>query len=394
MQAVMSVARVATVPFFIKTQLESQIKDLHEFGCDVTVVSSRDEAFSSEFENSIYFNYVPIEIPRKISILKDAICLYKLWALFKRNSYDVVHSTTPKAGLLCSLAALMAGVPVRLHTFTGQTWVHMGWFSKVILRSFDKLIVRLNTHCYADSPSQCEFLISNNVGAAGDISVVGYGSLAGVSTSRFDRRNRSCRDVLKLKSEIINNPKAFVLLFVGRVTKDKGIYELLSAFNKLVLAGANIELVVVGPLDENKSTLEYLVESNISVGALVKDSIHWVGFSSEPEKFMAFSDLICLPSYREGFGSVIIEAALMGLPAIVSDIYGLSDAVVHEETGILVPARDVDCFVDVVQDLMQDKCKLERMSDAAEARAKSLFSSTLVSKLLINEYSRLLGVSR
>lgn len=382
------VARVSTVPFFVKTQLYNQIYDLQNNGFDVTVITSKDDVIDKEFYSSKIFSYKTINISRKISILDDIVSVISLWLFFRKNRFDIVHSTTPKAGLLCAIAGFLARVPVRLHTFTGQPWQNMTGISRNILKFFDRLIVILCTRCYTDSYSQARVLVTEGVYSDEDVHVIGKGSLAGVDLERFDINKYDSVIKSTLKENILLDATSFVILFIGRVTFDKGIKELLFSFKNLVMNGRAVELVIVGPLDDGVMPEDYLKIS--SVPEDMHNKIHFMGFSPEPEKYMSIADVFCIPSYREGFGTVVIEAAAMGLPAVASDIYGLSDAVVDGETGLLVKVKDWASLSDKLDYLITRQDILESMSEKAMMRVKSEYSSKVISEGLISDYLILL----
>lgn len=378
----LNIARVSTVPFFVLTQLKAQIEALSSSGMRVTVIASRDE-MSDKLASNKNFTYVPVNIERAISPSKDFISLIALNRVFKKLKFDIVHSTTPKAGLLSAIAGYFAKIPVRLHTFTGQPWVTTTGIKRSVLMFCDKIIARLNTHCYADSPSQRDFLISSGIVNADKISVIGAGSLAGIDLERFDPCRYSVDELRALRDDLNIPDAGKILLFVGRITPDKGIGELLSAFSDIVKDNRNVFLVLVGPFESVGENVVNQIDE-----ALVRDNIRTVGFSSEPEKYMALADLLCLPSYREGFGTVVIEAAAMGTPAIGSDIYGLSDAIVNGKTGILVPVRDSESLKEGILCALNDLNLLSTMGVAAQDRAIRDFGSKTSSELLMKEYKR------
>jgi len=376
----LKIARVSTVPFFVLTQLKAQIDALAASGAAVTVIASYDEMSSQLAEST---NYIPVNIERKINPVKDFLSLISLVKVFRSKKFNVVHSTTPKAGLLCAIAGFLSGTEVRLHTFTGQPWVTMGGAKKLILKFCDKIIGLLNTHCYADSISQKNFLVSSGVIKAEKISVLGSGSLAGINLDRFDSSRYSVEELTDLRSGLGIPEDSKILLFVGRVTPDKGVRELLSAFGEILRTDKSVFLILVGPFEADAE--------NIVASASEDDlsrNLKVVGYSNEPEKYMALADLLCLPSYREGFGTVVIEAAAMGTPTVGTDIYGLSDAIVNGETGILVPVRDPASLKQAIVSILSDARLLEAMGEAARVRAITEFSANTCSELLINEYKR------
>lgn len=378
------IARVATVAFFIETQLRAQIGAIMQAGGQVTIVASETK-LGREIPGTCY---VSIEIPRRIDPLKDIVAFVRLWSFFRRSGFQIVHSTTPKAGLLCSLAAKLAGVPVRLHTFTGQPWLSFRGIKRFLSKSSDRLITLLNTHCYADSPSQKDFIVESGIASAERVSVLGAGSLAGIDLQRFDPSNFSDEERLMLKAQLGIPTDARVLLFVGRLARDKGIGELLTAYREVLVKEANVFLVLLGPQEpETDTVLDGLSDT-------LKDNLVMPGFSDEPERFMAIADLLLLPSYREGFGTVVIEAAAMGVPTIGSDIYGLSDAIVNGKTGMLVPVRNADRLAEAINVLLENPALRLQMGANARARVEQEFSNLRVSSLVIDEYVGFLGAAK
>lgn len=378
----LKVARVSTVPFFVLTQLRAQIEALGASGMSVTVIASNDE-MSGELAENKKLTYLPVNIEREINPIKDFFSLITLARVFKLKKFDIVHSTTPKAGLLCAVAGLFSGTRIRLHTFTGQPWVTMKGIKRSILKSCDKIIGSLNTHCYADSNSQRDFLIANGIIKADKISVLGAGSLAGINLDRFDPARYS-PEVLNSLRDNLNIPESGkIVLFVGRITPDKGIKELVTAFSAAVDKGIDVYLVFVGPFESAGEDI-----LNDITDAKVRNNIKVVGYSEEPEKYMTLADVLCLPSYREGFGTVVIEAAAMGTPTIGTDIYGLSDAILDGETGILVPVKDSVALEKAIASTLANAPLLSSLGAAARNRAITDFNSSACSELLINEYRR------
>lgn len=383
------IARVATVPFTMVAHLKHQIATLGKHGAKVTVVTSQEPELAL-LEGMEGVTCVPVDIPRSISPWRDLLALFRLFRFFKRERIQIAHSTTPKAGLLTALAALFAGVPVRLHTFTGQPWITMRGAKRFLARTSDKLIGSLNTRCYADSASQRQFLIEQGVVDAKRLFVIGDGSLAGVDVERFDR-NRFSRGQRESMRQSLGIPYDVpVLLFVGRITADKGVRELLQAFEVLKSAGSDAHLVFVGRFDVESGAAGVI--SQRDVGRL-KDA-HFAGHVESPEAYFSIADILCLPSYREGFGTVVIEAAAMGVPTIGTDIYGLSDAVVDGETGLLVPARNVEELARALEKLITGNSLRARMGNAAMKRALVLFDASKVNKQVVDEYASLLKKER
>ena len=318
---------------------------------------------------------VDIPIERKISPINDLKSIFKLWRFFATNDYYAVHSITPKAGLVAMVASCFARIKHRTHTFTGQVWVTKKGLSRFILKTLDKLTYKLSTYCLVDSFSQQKFLIENNIISLRRSSVLGNGSISGVNYKRFEF-NQAAYSSLREKFNI--SDKTFVFLYLGRLYAEKGVNELLSAFSKLTNTGADVHLLIVGPNEENFNNDFF---DNLNFKNLSRE-----GLTNSPESYFSASDVFVLPSYREGFGTVILEAAAAGIPSIGSDIYGLSDAIENGVTGLLHDAKDEEDLYQKMLYLYENKKRASEMGVAALNRVKKDFSSELISEKLVAYY--------
>lgn len=383
------ICRVATVPFALTVHLRSQVEYLKDLGMKIVLISS-DGPELKDIGLCDTIRHEVVEIPRSLKPLQDIKAFIQLVNIFRSNGFDIVHSITPKAGLLTSVAAFISRVPIRLHTFTGQPWVTlrapMSWFAKLS----DWLIGILNTKCYADSDSQRRFLIENRIISSEKIGVIGSGSISGVDLQKFDSSRYSLSEIIELKQELSIKFNAKIISFIGRISQDKGIRELISAFGELVQTGYDAELLLVGPLDKDCGGSG---DFNINPGGH-SSKIHYVGYTASPDKYLAISDIFCLPSYREGFGSVVIEAAAMGIPTVGTNIYGLTDAVVDGETGILVPPGNYKALAEALRWLLDNPDELKRMGAAARKRAHNYFDANIINGKAAAEYAGLLKNSK
>lgn len=326
--------------------------------CQVTLVAQGiSEEASDLFGFSIALRDLPIQ--RKISPVMDIVALFRLWLLFRRERFDCVHSIMPKAGLLSMLAAKAAGVPVRFHTFTGQVWATRAGIARRVLMLMDWFIARFATQVLTDAPSQRDFLITNRIVKREGVEVLGVGSIVGVDPLRFVP-DKSARDRIRLELGIGSADIVFV--FVGRLNRDKGISDLLKAFELVAAHFPAVHLLLVGP-DEGGYDVHL---GSLSAG--LRHKIHRVGFTHQPESYMATADIFCLSSYREGFGSVVIEAAAVGLPSVASRIYGITDAVVDGVTGILHEPGNISEIVQAMLMMVKDESLRLKMGGAARAR--------------------------
>lgn len=327
-----------------------------------------------------YARVFGIRICRPISPFSDLSAFIRLYFLFRRERYVAATSVTPKAGMLTMLAARVAKVPVRIHVFTGQVWVTRTGWKRQLLKGADRLIAHFATHVLVDSPSQRNFIVGEGIVEEEKTRVLGEGSICGVDGERFrpdSSRRTDVRRALGIPEETI------VFLFIGRLNRDKGIIDLVDAFASLGLE--NAWLLIVGP-DEGGLRAE--AEHRLGV-ALART--RFVGYTDRPEEFMAAADVFCLPSYREGFGMVIIEAAAAGIPAIGARIYGITDAIEENVTGLLHRPGDVAELADLMALLAGDAESRRTLGEAARGRALRLFSREAVTKAWLDFYRQLLG---
>ena len=319
---------VATIPAVVHAFLRGHIQAAAE-EYDVTVVCNSADRHLLDGLNA---RLILLPIERKPSPWRDMLVLFQLYKLFRRERFDIVHSIMPKTGMIAMLAAWLARVPTRIHTFTGQVWVRKHGARRIVLKWFDKLIGGFATCILADSPSQRDFLVNERVLPPGKGKVIGAGSICGVDPLRFhpdpDAR-RTMRDELDIAQD------AKVILFVGRLNRDKGMLDLAAAFDAIAKQHPDVLLLLVGAEEDVPfSRIQEICQAG-------RDRLHYVSFTATPEHYMTAADIFCLPSYREGFGMTIIEAAACGVPAVASRIYGVTDAVVDGKTGLLFPAGDV-----------------------------------------------------
>lgn len=367
---------ITTVPMAVSAFLRLHIERLAD-DYDVFVISNYGAEPVPQDERVTYLS-MPLE--REISPFVDLKVLFQLVRLFRRHRFDAVHSVTPKAGLLGMLAARIAGVPVRVHWFTGQVWVTRTGMGRFVLKSADRLIAATASHLLADSPSQRDFLLAEGVCRAGVIEVIGEGSICGVDGERF-RPDPEAR--ARVRNEHGIPEDAAVVLFLGRLNTDKGLREMAEAMLLLDERFPALHWLVVGP-DEGG-----MVEHIRSVAGRLGERLHFQGFTREPEAYMAAADVFCLPSYREGFGSSVLEAAAAGVPSVATRIYGLTDAVEDGVSGLLVPPANAPGLAYALHRLLDEEEIRLVMAQAARSRALQRFSRERVVEGLSAFYQRI-----
>jgi glycosyltransferase involved in cell wall biosynthesis len=377
-----TVVFVVTTPFAVNSFLFKHILSLSE-SHDVFVCTNLS-AYKLDERLFNIANVHHISFSRRISILADLICLFKLTAFLSRVSPIVVHSITPKAGLLAMLAGRLVSVPNRWHTFTGQVWATRKGFTRALLKCMDRLIAFCATKVFADSPLQVHYLSDEGVVHNHEIEIIGRGSIAGVDLTRF-RTDKVTRDKVRERMDVATD--ICVFLFVGRLVKDKGIYDLISALDRVASSINKVELWVVGP-DE-----EAILENLIMLAHEYKAPIKWLGATHEPEVYMIAADVMVLPSYREGFPSTIIEAAACKVPTIAYEIYGVMDAVVKDITGLLVEVGDVNAFADAMLSLSSNRELRLQLGQNAKDRVVMYFDNEYVTKSWVEYYRRYTNIT-
>jgi glycosyltransferase involved in cell wall biosynthesis len=278
-------------------------------------------------------------------------------------------------------AAWMAGVPNRIHVFTGQVWATKNGWKRESLKMFDRLIVLFATHILADSPSQRDFLVSEDVLSKDEGAVIGRGSICGVDSHRF-HPDAQLRD--QVRGELNIGLEHTIILFLGRLNRDKGTLDLAAAFAELASNRKDVVLLLVGAEEDVPFTCVQ------EICGTHRERLRRVSFTANPERYMTTADIFCLPSYREGFGQVIIEAAAAGIPTVASRIYGVIDAIADGETGLLFAAGDVPALTQALLALIDDRHYRRKLGDAARKRALAFFSSRKITEEMLDLYKTLL----
>lgn len=353
--------------------LESLINKL-SLEYNVSVIANFNGSFLLKKELLDIVEVVTIPIVREINIFKDLKALILLFKFFSSKNFLIVHSITPKAGLLAMISSWACRTPIRIHTFTGQIWYTKSGLFRWILKCFDSVIIFFSTFIQVDSFSQKSFLVKEGLVSEKNSFVIGKGSISGVDITRFNERP-SVRD--KIRSDM-NSEDKLIILYLGRLKKDKGILDLVEAFKILRNKSLKIDLWIVGPDEEN---LTPIISSVVG--------IKQISYTSEPEAYMTSADIFCLPSYREGFGNVIIESAACGVPSVVNEIYGLTDSVVKNKTGLFAKTRSVESLADTLEVLITDDSLRSELGRNAQKRARKDFSQKAHNDLQIDLYNKL-----
>lgn len=323
---------------------------------------------------------VPME--RHISLKKDVVSLFKLIKVFRRERPQMVHSMTPKAGLLCMVAAWLTRVPVRVHTFTGLVFPTAQGLKRKILMLTDAITCACATHIIPEGEGVKADLQNNGI-TKKPMKILGYGNVRGIDMTRFSRRESVMR-----MAENLRDSDVFTFLFVGRIVRDKGINELVAAFKRLNEEFPKTRLWLVGFFEENldpvSSTTKSIIESNKSIEAVGEK------LADELLSYYAASDCFVFPSYREGFPNTVIEAGAMDLPCIVTDINGSREIISQGENGIIIPSKNEEQLYKAMKQMITDEKGRKKMTGNARKMIADRFEQSFVRQCLYDYYEEIL----
>lgn len=373
--------RTSTIPESINILLKGQLKFLEQY-FDITAISG-NSPYLEELKERENIKVFPIEMQRKIDPVKDLITLILLFRYFRKEQPFIVHSITPKAGLLTMLAGKMAGVPIRMHTFTGLIFPTRTGFMQKLLIKMDQLLCWSATNIYPEGKGVQDDLIKFNI-TQKPLKVIANGNVNGIDLDHYaeDKIDYATRD--SLKTELNINGNDFVFIFVGRIVGDKGINELIEAFKGL--NNKNCKLLLVGPFEEELDPLHKDTYTEIKSNP----NIITVGFQKDVRPYFLISNALVFPSYREGFPNVVMQAGAMGLPSVVSNINGCNEIVIPNENGLIVPSKNTDQLKEAMDVMINNKEKYRMMKSNARKMIQDRYDQRVVWEALLNEYKTLL----
>ena len=381
--------RITTVPLSLKVLLKGQLRFMASNGFDVKGVSSEGKELREVHENE-GIAVEAITMSRKITPFQDLKSLWEMWNFLRKEKPQIVHTHTPKAGIIGMLAARLAGVPHRLHTVAGLPLMEAIGTKRKILNFVEKLTYSSATRVYPNSKGLYDFILQNNFTQSNKLKIIANGSSNGIDTTFFSPDQVTELERVTLREKLNIQPDNFVFVFVGRIVSDKGINELIKAFSELQAAENNepagIKLLLVGGLENDLDPLnpETLVEINQN-----KDIIS-VGFQQDVRSFFAIADALVFPSYREGFPNVVMQAGAMGLPSIVSDINGCNEIIIEGENGLIIPSKNVEKLKEKMLTLAKDKNLYTKLKGNSRRMIENRYEQSVVWNALLEEYEGLL----
>jgi len=337
---------VTTVPLSFSTLVKGQPKYLSQF-FDISLVTSKSKV-NKKIEDYEGVEVIGIDMTRQITPLEDLKSLLKLYSYFRKNRVDIVYSFTPKAGLLSMIASFFARVPTRVHNIVGMPLMEASGNKKRLLKLIERTTYFFSTNLFCNSYGLKTYIEKNLTKR--EIKIIAKGSINGVNIDFF-KDDFSDLDKKDKKDELGIEENDFVLLFVGRVVKDKGVNELIEAFTILGKKFSNLKLLILGDFEEKLSPI-----AKESIGKMRNNpNIISVGFKKDIRSYLSISSLFVLPSYREGLPNSLIEAGSFGIPLLATDINGCNEVIIPNKTGILVEKKSVESLVLGVTLLIENK---------------------------------------
>ena len=346
---------------------------------DVTAVSA-DHTELKRVAEKYGVDHYPVEMTRAITPLKDLVAVWKLYRFLRKEKPALVHSHTPKAGLVGMMAAYFAGVPVRMHTVAGLPLLEATGAKRTLLNMVEKITYAFATKVYPNSFAMRDIIIREGFCAPEKLKVLANGSSNGIDTEFFSRPQIPKAQQQVLRQDLGILPEDFVFIFVGRLVSDKGINELMEAFKEIALPKA--KLLLVGPLETdldplNPATLAE-VESN--------KNIITAGYQNDVRPYFAISDVLVFPSYREGFPNVVLQAGALELPAIVSNINGCNEIIIEGRNGTIIAVKDVQALKSSMTEMVQNEPWREKLQSQARSMITSRYDQQVVWQAILAEY--------
>ncbi len=376
--------RITTVPLSLDKLLSGQLNFMQSHYEVVAVSSEKDylERVGTK-ENVRTFH---LEMSRKITPLKDLVAVLKLFLFLIKEKPLIVHTHTPKAGIVGMLASKMAFVPHRFHTVAGMPLMEVKGVKRKILDFVEKVTYLCATKVYPNSFGLKDIILENNFCKENKIKVLANGSSNGIDTSYFSKSLFSLESTIALKEKLGITQEDFVFVFVGRLVKDKGINEMVTAFEDLQKKERGIKLLLVGNYESNLDPLFPETINKIETNSAIIS----VGFQNDVRSYLSISNVLVFPSYREGFPNVVMQAGSMGLPAIVSDINGCNEIIVNNKNGLIIPVKNQQAISNAMGLMLSDMSLYTTLSANSRSRIVDFYEQKVVWDALLREYDAVL----
>jgi glycosyltransferase involved in cell wall biosynthesis len=373
--------RITTVPISLHKLLKGQLKFMSEF-YDVVAVSSYNDVLEQVSKNE-GVRIKGVEMTRQITPIKDLKALWKMFRFLRREKPFIVHTHTPKAGIVGMTAAWFARVPVRLHTVAGLPLMETKGIKRYLLNFVEKITYSFATKVYPNSFRLRAFIISEKLCKEKKLQVIGNGSSNGINTAFFNPIRYTDDEKKMLRKSLQIDESNFIFIFIGRLVKDKGINELIEAF--VGLQARKCKLLLVGSFEKERDPL--LPKTKLEIEN--NQNIIFVGYQEDVRPYLAISDCLVFPSYREGFPNVVMQAGAMGLPSIVTDINGCNEIILEGKNGIVIPPKNKEALSEAMRYMIEHPAERRKLAEAARPLIASRYEQQAVWNALLEEYRSL-----
>ena len=376
------VLRITSSPQAIRGFLIEQVNLIKNNDIDIKLISGDGEEDWNQIKERTSAPTIEVELKRNISLYYDLKCLIQLIKIFRKEKPDIVHTMTPKAGLLGMVAAFACRVPIRIHDVVGMVQEAKSGLLFLVLDTMERITYFCAQELIPNSFSLREYILSRKMTSANKVKILGKGSSHGIDLTRFDKRNPNSNDVKAAKLAINYHVNCRYITAIGRMVKDKGINELVEGFETLQQTHDDLKLVLIGPFEPALDPLEQVTIQRIETN---KDIIH-IPFSKQVEYFLSLSTILVHASHREGLPNVLLEAGAMGCPIVCARATGNVDVVQHEETGLIFEVRDCSDLVEKVDFALKNSSKMSAFADNLLAVINQYFSHTVVNNYVLENY--------
>lgn len=376
--------RMTAASMALKVSTRGQPKYMSERGFDVTMISS--DGWELPGVKALEgVPHIEVNLTRKLSPVADIISIYKLYRIFKKLKPHIIHTENLKANLAGPIAGYFAGVPVRIQTMAGLVSPMKKGLKGWLIRQAEILSFKFCTDVWPNSHTSMEYMVRTKMIKANRAKVIGKGSTNGIDLERFNPNAIKQQRLDEIKKTTYFHPDDQILLFAGRMVKDKGVQELVAAFERLLPEFPNLKLVLLGPQEADLDPLDNRTLQAISNN---KRIIH-IEWTDEVEYYLSFATLFVFPSYREGFPNVIMQAGAMKCPVVCSEIVGNIDIITHRLNGILHKVQDEESLFDAVRFALQHKEYMQQLAEKLYEDMVTYYDRYALYELYIKEYKEL-----
>lgn len=379
------IIRITTVPLALRNLLRGQMKYMSVNGFEVVMISADGAGYKEVLENE-QCRYIIVPMTRKITPLQDLKCLFQLYRILSKEKPAIVHTHTPKAGLLGMIAAALCGTKIRIHTVAGLPLMTEHGLKYQLLKFIEKLTYRAALQVWPNSNSLYRYILDHKMARPGKLKVIHKGSSNGIDLQRFNKGNLDPFILNRIKQEIQFNVTSRYLLFIGRLVTDKGIGELVKAFSGIQQKHPDLKLILVGNYEHELDPLKPDIIKEIQTNPAIID----VGWSEHGEYYMDIADVFVFPSHREGFPNVVLQAGAMDLPVICTRIPGNVDIVDDGVTGLIFDPGNESQLAEKIIYALNNKNALSTMARSLKEKIYNDFGQEKIWESILEEYNTLL----